>query len=272
MPRRSRQRSGQSRSISIVPLVCGLCLCGVVLALSACETDNASSGSAGSTANSRRATTTGTTAKGTSGPAVVVSDLGAHNGTPVPALATGDAAGGNAQAGATNGVGPERPSTSPVLARYERTNGLVIEDLKLGGGSVCIPGATITFRHRAFLPSGTQWEESYTQSPAPTFSISRGMVGWKQGLPGMRVGGVRRLIIPPDLGFGVTGRRAGADGQTHGQPVDEQGWIVPPGTTLIYEIELLDTKVPNFVPAPPQPTPAPRAAAKPSADTDDMNK
>lgn len=262
MARRTRSRSRRDRSSSPLVLVCLLAACGSVLALSACESDNATAGADGDSNQ----------------PAVVVSELGAHNGTPVPAQSQPAAAATDhtAFAGDAAPAGP-RPSNSPVVERFERSNGLIIEDLKIGAGAVCLPGAAITFRHRAFLPNGTQWEESYSQEPAPSFTLNRGMPGWREGIPGMRVGGVRRLIIPPELGFGITGRRPGPDGPPAGVPVDDKGWIVPPGTTLTYEIELLDTSVPNFAAPKPaaKPAQAPKAPAPlpaPASDDRDINK
>ncbi|MBX3385598.1 MAG: FKBP-type peptidyl-prolyl cis-trans isomerase [Phycisphaeraceae bacterium] len=199
-------------------------------------------------------------------PAVVVTDITPSGTQPASTGTQAAIPSGAADRPAAASTGP-RPSTSPVVQRFERTNGLVIEDLRIGEGAVCLPGATITFRHRAFLPNGVQWEESHSNESAPSVPLPRAMPGWREGIPGMRVGGLRRLIIPPAMGFGFTGRRVGPDGPAPGVPVDEDGWIVRPGTVLTYEIELLDARIP--MPAsPPAASPAP--AAKP--EQEDQNK
>lgn len=243
---------------------------------SACESDGGSSGSR-SAGGDRPVRASDRNAGGS----VVVSDVqrptipmagSTTTATPRPesakpesskpdAGATGDAAAGDAP----------RPSTLPVVQRFARPDGLVVEDLRVGEGDVCIPGSTITFKHRAFLPSGVQWEQSHTDDPPASVALSRAMPGWREGIPGMRVGGLRRLTIPPALGFGVTGRRPGPDGPAPGVPVDANGWIVPPGTVLTYEIELLAVRPPAFA-APAAPATPPEAKEAPKADERDMNK
>jgi len=80
------------------------------------------------------------------------------------------------------------------------------------------------------------------------------IAGWDEGIPGMRVGGKRKLILPPDLGYGANGQ---TDQQTGAV-------VIPPNATLVFEVELL--KVEKAPPPPsPKPTPTPSPTPSPSA-------
>lgn len=102
------------------------------------------------------------------------------------------------------------------------SSGLVIEDLTIGGGKECPAGATVTIAYKGQLTSGTEFDASRRS----TFPLNQLIKGWQQGIPGMRVGGKRKLTIPPDLGYG-----------TRGAPP-----VIPPNATLVFEIELFDVK------------------------------
>lgn len=101
---------------------------------------------------------------------------------------------------------------------------LVIEDLVVGTGQTAAAGNTVTVHYVGRLLNGTQFDSSYDAGRPFTFRLGAGQViqGWDQGVPGMRVGGRRRLTIPPSLGYG-----------------DRAQGPIPANSTLVFEIELL---------------------------------
>lgn len=102
---------------------------------------------------------------------------------------------------------------------------LKIHDVKVGKGAVARPGMVVTVHYRGTLTNGKQFDASRDRGQPFSFNLGAGEVikGWDQGVAGMRVGGKRRLRIPPALGYGARG--AGTD--------------IPPNATLIFEVELL---------------------------------
>lgn len=117
-------------------------------------------------------------------------------------------------------------SAKPNVATTE--SGLKIEDSVLGKGKEVKAGDTVTVNYKGTLENGKQFDSSYDRGQPFTVQIGAGQVikGWDEGIPGMRVGGKRRLIIPSELGYGTQGA----------------GGIIPPNATLIFEIELLSIK------------------------------
>jgi FKBP-type peptidyl-prolyl cis-trans isomerase FkpA len=101
---------------------------------------------------------------------------------------------------------------------------LVVEDLTIGTGAVAAAGDTLTVNYVGMFLDGRVFDSSANQGAPFTFRLGVGAViaGWDQGIPGMRVGGKRRLTIPPELAYGSTGRGS-----------------IPPNTTLRFEVELL---------------------------------
>jgi FKBP-type peptidyl-prolyl cis-trans isomerase len=101
---------------------------------------------------------------------------------------------------------------------------LVIEDLVVGTGATAAVGDTVTVHYVGTFTNGTKFDSSYDRNQPYPFRIGAGQViaGWDQGVPGMKVGGKRRLTIPPDLAYGSQGRGA-----------------IPPNATLVFEIDLL---------------------------------
>jgi FKBP-type peptidyl-prolyl cis-trans isomerase FkpA len=107
-------------------------------------------------------------------------------------------------------------------------NGLVITDEKVGTGAEAVAGKTITVNYTGTFTDGTVFDSSLKPGRTPfQFVLGAGMVipGWDQGFAGMKVGGKRKLVIPSDLAYG---------------PNDYNG--IPGGSTLIFEVELLDVK------------------------------
>ncbi len=101
---------------------------------------------------------------------------------------------------------------------------LASQDLVVGTGATAATGDTVTVNYVGTLANGTKFDSSYDRGQPFTFRLGAGQViaGWDQGVVGMRVGGKRRLTIPPSLGYG---------GQANGP--------IPANSTLIFEIELL---------------------------------
>jgi peptidylprolyl isomerase len=103
---------------------------------------------------------------------------------------------------------------------------LVIQDIKEGTGAEATEGATVSVQYVGVSWSTREQFESSWGGPEPaTFALSGVIAGWEQGIPGMKVGGRRQLIIPPDLAYGPEG----------------QGSIAP-NETLVFVIDLLDVQ------------------------------
>ena len=101
---------------------------------------------------------------------------------------------------------------------------LVVEDLVVGTGATAAAGDTVTVHYIGTFTNGTKFDSSYDRGTPYVFPVGAGQViaGWDRGVPGMKVGGKRRLTIPPDLAYGSQGRGT-----------------IPPNTTLVFEIDLL---------------------------------
>ncbi|MBI2189857.1 MAG: FKBP-type peptidyl-prolyl cis-trans isomerase [Acidobacteria bacterium] len=106
-------------------------------------------------------------------------------------------------------------------------------DLRVGTGVEAVAGRTLTVHYTGWLyaptqpdQKGQQFDSSAGRAPF-SFVLGAGRViqGWERGVPGMRVGGLRRLVIPPELGYGAQG----APG-------------IPPNSTLVFDVELLDVQ------------------------------
>lgn len=103
---------------------------------------------------------------------------------------------------------------------------LKIEDIVIGTGAEVKKGDNILIHYLGTLEDGTKFDSSYDRDQPFDTQIGVGMLiqGWDLGIPGMKVGGKRKLTIPPELGYGARG--AGA--------------LIPPNSTLIFEVELID--------------------------------
>ena len=103
--------------------------------------------------------------------------------------------------------------------------GLKYVDLEVGEGPEATSGKNVEVHYTGWLEDGTKFASSLDRQRPFTFRLGAGEVieGWDQGVAGMKVGGKRKLIIPPDLGYGEQGA----------------GEVIPPGATLVFEVELL---------------------------------
>ena len=114
------------------------------------------------------------------------------------------------------------------LARMTKTeSGLYYEDLVVGSGPTAAEGTRAVVHYTGWLTDGTKFDSSHDRGePYPLSLPGRVIDGWNEGVPGMRVGGKRRLVIPPELGYGAVGSPP----------------VIPPNATLVFEIELLNVE------------------------------
>jgi FKBP-type peptidyl-prolyl cis-trans isomerase len=100
------------------------------------------------------------------------------------------------------------------------------EDLIVGTGASAEAGKELVVHYVGRLADGTQFDSSRARDEPLDFPLGAGHMiqGWEQGLPGMRVGGKRRLVIPPGLAYGDQGLAG----------------VIPPDATLVFEVELLE--------------------------------
>ena len=108
------------------------------------------------------------------------------------------------------------------------TSGLIIEDLVTGDGAEAAAGQEVTVHYTGWLTDGKKFDSSKDRDDPFVFPLGGGRVirGWDEGVQGMKVGGRRKLTIPPALGYGVHGA----------------GGVIPPNATLVFEVELLATE------------------------------
>lgn len=105
---------------------------------------------------------------------------------------------------------------------------LQIEELQIGTGEEAQSGMSVSVHYTGWLTNGTKFDSSLDRNSAFSFDLGAGRVikGWDQGVAGMKVGGKRKLTIPPELGYGARGA----------------GGVIPGNATLIFEVELLGVK------------------------------
>lgn len=104
-------------------------------------------------------------------------------------------------------------------------SGLMYKDVAVGKGPAAKAGDPVTVNYKGWLDDGTVFDSSFRPGREPfTFNLGRGEVikGWDEGVQGMKAGGIRELIIPPDLGYGS----------------EDQG-AIPPNSTLNFRVELI---------------------------------
>jgi FKBP-type peptidyl-prolyl cis-trans isomerase FkpA len=111
------------------------------------------------------------------------------------------------------------------MSETTTASGLIIEDVTIGEGDVASAGQNVTVHYTGLLTDGTKFDSSKDRDDPFEFPLGGGRVikGWDEGVQGMKVGGVRKLTIPPALGYGARGA----------------GGVIPPNATLVFEVELL---------------------------------
>ena len=127
----------------------------------------------------------------------------------------------------TTGQGPPLawPAAEGISAMPVTASGLEYEDLAEGTGPAAQAGQTVSVHYTGWLTNGTKFDSSVDRGQPFNFPLGGGRVikGWDEGVAGMKVGGKRKLTIPPTLGYGARGA----------------GSVIPPGATLVFDVELL---------------------------------
>lgn len=112
------------------------------------------------------------------------------------------------------------------MAEKMTDTGLKYEDLTEGQGEAAAAGQRVKVHYTGWLTDGSKFDSSLDRNDPFSFSLGAGHVirGWDEGVQGMKVGGKRKLTIPPQLGYGAAGA----------------GGVIPPNATLVFEVELLE--------------------------------
>ncbi|MFV9615832.1 MAG: FKBP-type peptidyl-prolyl cis-trans isomerase [Gammaproteobacteria bacterium] len=102
---------------------------------------------------------------------------------------------------------------------------LEIEDQIVGDGEEAVAGQTVEVHYTGWLTDGTKFDSSHDRDQTFSFKLGGGQViaGWDQGVAGMKIGGSRKLTIPPELGYGERGA----------------GGVIPANATLVFKVELI---------------------------------
>jgi len=111
------------------------------------------------------------------------------------------------------------------MSTHTTASGLIIEELAVGAGDVAAAGQNVTVHYTGWLTDGRKFDSSKDRNDPFEFPLGERHViaGWDEGVQGMKVGGRRKLTIPPELGYGARGA----------------GGVIPPNATLVFEVELL---------------------------------
>lgn len=126
----------------------------------------------------------------------------------------------------------EKPANIEKTVKAEKVKvlkgGLKIVDVVDGKGAKAVKGKSLTVHYTGTLTDGKKFDSSLDRNSPFSFVLGQGSVikGWEQGIRGMKVGGKRKLIIPPKMGYGDRGA----------------GEAIPPNATLLFDVELLEVK------------------------------
>jgi peptidylprolyl isomerase len=129
-------------------------------------------------------------------------------------------------------VAPVPASAQTEGSTVTTPSGLKITDTKVGSGAEAKSGQTCVMHYTGWLyengAKGQKFDSSLDRGEPFSFALGTGQVikGWDEGVAGMKAGGKRTLIIPPQLGYGEAGA----------------GGVIPPNATLMFDVELLETK------------------------------
>jgi FKBP-type peptidyl-prolyl cis-trans isomerase FkpA len=105
------------------------------------------------------------------------------------------------------------------------SSGFWYADIAPGQGDSAVAGRTVTVHYTGWLPDGTKFDSSRDRGEPFAFTLGAGQVisGWDEGVKGMKVGGRRKLVLPPQLGYGDVGAPP----------------AIPPNATLVFDVEVL---------------------------------
>jgi len=130
--------------------------------------------------------------------------------------------------GGTMSTSSSSPTPTPKAAAATPGPGLVITDEVVGTGTEAKADSTVSAKYTGTLADGTVFDSTDKHGgDAISFPLSNVIKGWQQGIPGMKVGGKRKLVIPGDLAYGAN---------------PPQGSGIPANATLTFDIELVDVK------------------------------
>ena len=116
--------------------------------------------------------------------------------------------------------GPPSVSGEPTVT----DSGLQIIEIEVGTGDTAQAGDQVTVHYTGWLTDGTKFDSSLDRGEPTSFPLDGVIQGWQEGIPGMQVGGTRRLIIPSELAYGEAGSPGG----------------IPPNAELIFDVELVE--------------------------------
>jgi FKBP-type peptidyl-prolyl cis-trans isomerase len=122
------------------------------------------------------------------------------------------------------------PTDKPISVQsdqYVETNsGLKYADIEAGKGETAKSGDFVKVHYSGYLTDGKRFDSSVLRNKPFVFMLGQGRViaGWEEGVQGMKIGGIRQLVIPPELGYGASGA----------------GGVIPPNATLIFDVQLLE--------------------------------
>lgn len=126
--------------------------------------------------------------------------------------------------GKTLSDGTEPGASDPGL-RSVGSGGLMVRDIKVGNGPEAPHGAHVEIYYTGWLMNGTVFDSSAQRGELADFDLGGLIPGWQQGIPGMKAGGVRKLVVPPSLGYG-----------------DRAQSKIPANSTLVFEVQLVGFK------------------------------
>ncbi|MBA2628272.1 MAG: FKBP-type peptidyl-prolyl cis-trans isomerase [Gemmatimonadales bacterium] len=107
-------------------------------------------------------------------------------------------------------------------------SGLQYEEVAVGTGAAAVAGREVAVHYTGWLTNGTKFDSSHDRGQPYQFVLGERSVidGWDEGVAGMKVGGKRKLVVPPSLGYGPEGRPP----------------VIPPAATLVFDVELMGVR------------------------------